>query len=99
MQQVVRDDVELAQPFTAEDGQGVGHQLAECRTDTADKQRNDRNQHQRGAADAGQHGADLLQAWIADAQQLFDGLARGLFGGKNVFADVREHLGEHVETG
>ncbi|MNC16739.1 hypothetical protein D3C81_1286410 [compost metagenome] len=53
MHQIVRDDVQLAQPFTAEYGHRAGEQLPECRTDPADKQRNEANQYQDGAAGSG----------------------------------------------
>ncbi|MNZ90925.1 hypothetical protein D3C78_1098960 [compost metagenome] len=68
MEQVVRDDVEFAQPFAAEYGHGAGDQLPEGRPHAADEQGNDADQHQDGAASPGHDGADLLQAWIADAQ-------------------------------
>ncbi|MNL00362.1 hypothetical protein D3C87_1207940 [compost metagenome] len=80
MHQIVRDDVQLAQPFTTENGHGAGDQLPERRPHAADKQGNDADQHQDGAASPGHDGANLLQAWIADAQQLFDRLAGGLPG-------------------
>ena len=99
MQQVARDDVQLAQAVATEDGQDVGDQLPERRADAAHQQGDKRDQQQRGAADARQDRRNLLQACIANAQQLFDALAGGMSRGKQVFAAVFHQLDQQVETG
>jgi len=92
------DDIQLAQTGAAEDRHDVGDQLAEGGADAADKQRNQRHQHQAGAADAGQQDRRLLKAPIADAEQLLERLAARVFRRKQVLTGVLDQLNQQVEA-
>ncbi|MOA39744.1 hypothetical protein D3C78_1615490 [compost metagenome] len=61
-------DVQLAQPGAAKDRHDVARQLPERGADATDKQSDHRQQHQRGATEAGQQDRDLIEAAITDAQ-------------------------------
>ncbi|MNO95183.1 hypothetical protein D3C76_868170 [compost metagenome] len=99
MQQVGRDDVQFTQAVAAEHGEDVGGQLFERRADPAHHQGDQRYQQQCGATGTGQDDRNLFQPRIANAQQLLEGLAGGVAGGKQVFTAVLEQLGQQIEAG